>query len=461
MASVAKTKKRYFWWILVACVAATGAYYFFYMDKKQSNSDLIVKVEQGDFEVLITVTGELQAKFFESIMGPDMRSGVFRINELRIQDLVDEGTIVNAGDYIAELDRSAANNVLRDHEERIDRQEVQCETVRMDTTLNLRGLRDDLLNREFGLEELRLRLEQSIYEPPATIRQIEIELERAHRALEQQRRLYALREQHYKNWIYDVERTLNLMNRQHEQMVEILKGFTVRAPRNGMVIYRRERNGQKRRTGSTMSIWDNVIATLPDLSTMISKTYVNEIDISKVKIGQEVRIGVDAFPDRNFTGIITAVADIGEQLANTDAKVFEVLIEVNESDPIMRPPMTTSNTIVVSAKTNVNYISIDAIYSQDSIPFVYTANHTKQVVVLGEANENEIIVEQGLSSGDQVYLNIPENSKNWNMAGEELIVIIKQRALEKKREQEELERRAREESRNERNRNQQRQGGRR
>jgi len=97
--------------------------------------------------------------------------------------------------------------------------------------------------------------------------------------------------------------------------------------------------------------------------------------------------------------------------------------------------------------TNVTYVSIDAIYSQDSIPYVYTTNHTKQVVVLGEANENEIIVEHGLSPGDKVYMSTPENSATWKMVGEELIPIIKQRELERKKEREEQERRALEESR--------------
>ena len=187
------------------------------------------------------------------------------------------------------------------------------------------------------------------------------------------------------------------------------------------------------------------MATLPDLSVMMSRTYVNEIDISKIKVGQQVRIGVDAFPDKKYSGVITSVANVGEQLANADAKVFEVMIEVNESDPITRPSMTTSNHIVISTFPDATYISIDAIYSQDSIPFVYTTNQTKQIVLLGDSNENEIVVEQGLSAGDKVYVSVPENSETWSMTGEELIPVIKERVLEKKKAQEELERQANEE----------------
>jgi len=214
-----------------------------------------------------------------------------------------------------------------------------------------------------------------------------------------------------------------------------------------MVIYRRERSGQKRRAGSVITPHDNVVATLPDLSVMISRTYVNEIDISKIKIGQQVRIGIDAFPEKKYSGVITTVANIGEQLANADAKVFEVTIEVKESDDTMRPSMTTSNSIMINAFPDVVYLPIEAVFNQDSISFVYSKNNTKQVVLLGESNDNEIIIEQGLEAGERVYLSIPEDVATWKWSGEELIPLIKQRALEKKRAQEEYERQMEEQRR--------------
>jgi multidrug resistance efflux pump len=438
--------KKYIWWI-VAAIVVVGVIFWFGRNKKKGDTELIVKVAKGDFQVLVAVTGELLAKNFEEIRGPDLRSGVFRTTEFRIQDLVDEGTLVDSGDIVAELDRSNARNSLLDMDEQIDVSENRVETSRLDTTVQLKGLRDNLKNLELAVEEAQMVLEESTYEPPATIRKAEINLDKAKRALEQSKAQYSLREQQYKVSMLSAEIQLERQKRQRELMQEIYNGFTIRAPKKGMVIYRRERNGQKRRVGSSINAFDNIVATLPDLSVMLSKAYVNEIDISKVKRDQEVRIGIDAFPDKKYTGTVISVADIGEQLANTDAKVFEVMIEVNESDPIMRPSMTTSNAIVINTLKDVTFVSIDAIYSQDSIPFVYMTNHTKQVVVLGEANDNEIIVEQGLSPGDRVYVSTPENSATWKMVGEELIPVIKQRELEKKQEQEERDRRAAEQER--------------
>jgi HlyD family secretion protein len=88
----------------------------------------------------------------------------------------------------------------------------------------------------------------------------------------------------------------------YNKMITVLTEFTIYAPKSGMVIYRRGWDGQKQGVGSQISVWDPIVAELPNLKEMKSKTYVNEIDISKVKVYQEVRIGVDAFPDKKFTG---------------------------------------------------------------------------------------------------------------------------------------------------------------
>ena len=146
---------------------------------------------------------------------------------------------------------------------------------------------------------------------------------------------------------------------------------------------------------------------------MISKTYINEIDISKVKVGQKVKIGVDAFPEKKFNGEVTEVANIGEQMRGTNAKVFEVKILVSEFDSILRPAMTTKNTIITAVIPNVVFIPIECIHTSDTISFVYKTSGSsvvKQQVRAGLSNENEIIITKGLDEKDKVYLLPPENS---------------------------------------------------
>ena len=183
-----------------------------------------------------------------------------------------------------------------------------------------------------------------------------------------------------------------------------------------MLIYKRNWDGSKMGVGSTMSSWDNVVATLPNLNEMISKTYVNEIDISKVKTGQKVEIGVDAFPERKYTGEVTEVANIGEQMRNSNAKVFEVKIRVNEFDSILRPAMTTKNIINTSVIPGVMFLPIECVHTADSISFVYrVSGQYRQQVKTGAANENQIIITEGLKEGDEVYLSPPDKAIEWKL----------------------------------------------
>jgi HlyD family secretion protein len=404
---------------------------------KEKEVILETEVQRGQFEIAVVVTGELQALNETEINGPSaLRGRNMRIRSVKIQDLIAEGTVVDSGDWVATLDRSEADNELKDVMDQIEKLETSLMSAKLDTTIELRGLRDDLINLKFNMEEAKITLEQSRFEPPATIRQAEINLEKAERAYDQARDNYELRVQQARGDIREAELNLMREQRRMNDMEDVLSQFDIRAPAPGMVIYKRGWNGEKRTVGSEINPWDLAVATLPDLSSMISKTYVNEIDISKVRTGQEVMIGVDAFPEKEFTGDVIEVANIGEQLPNTDAKVFEVRIQLNERDTILRPSMTTSNRIITKVLDDVLYLPLEAMHANDSLTFVYTKNRLRQVVVPGETNENSIIIEQGLKEGDVVYLSTPADPNLFKYEGLELMEIIREREMEKKRQQE-------------------------
>jgi HlyD family secretion protein len=411
---------------------------------KKEVANLYVEAKKGQFDIVVTTTGELQAENSTDIRGPEFSQlRNIRGMDIKIQDLVPEGTEVKTGEFIATLDRTAFDNTLKDELDKLTTYETNLEMKILDTAVTLSGLRDNIKNLKFTVEEADITLQQSKYEPPTTIRQAEIALDQANRALEQAIKNYSLRVEQAKSDMRTNKHNLSDQQKRVSDLQDLLSKFDIQAPSPGMVIYKRDRMGNKRKIGSTINPWDNVVATLPDMSSMISKTYVNEIDVSKVKPGQKVEIMVDAFPEKSYTGVVTSVANIGEQLPNADAKVFEVLIKVNESDPILRPSMTTGNKIITKTINDVTFIPLECVQAgTDSIPFVYLKNRNKQVVVLGESNENNVIIEQGLENGTQIYLSTPEKAENFKFVGEKLIPVIRDRAKAKKAE----EQRQREES---------------
>lgn len=427
--------------IISGIVVAVAIIALIIISKVRSKGDvanLYAEAKQGAFDIIVTTTGELQAKNSTDIAGPEFtQSRNIRAMDIRITDLVPEGTEVKKGDYVATLDRTTFDNNLKDEYERLVTQETNLEMKMLDTAVTLSNLRDNIKNLRFSVEEAQITLQQSKYEPPTTIRQAEISLDKAERSLDQAIRGYALRVEQAKSDMRTMKNNLVEQQQRVRDIETVLEKFVINAPSDGMIIYKRDRMGTKRKVGSSISPWDNVVATLPDMSSMISKTYVNEIDVSKVKPGQQVNIVVDAFPEKQYTGVVTSVANIGEQLPNADAKVFEVVIAVNESDPILRPSMTTGNQVITKTIDNVTYIPLESVQvGPDSIPFVYLKNGDKQIVVLGESNENHVVVEQGVEPGTQLYLSTPLNPEDFELEGEELIAVIKEREQARKAEEE-------------------------
>ncbi len=372
--------------------------------------------QQGEFRIVVTTTGELEARHSEDIFGP---SGLreFRIWQVRITDIIPDGTVVDSGDYVATLDRSDLINQMKDLENELEKLQSQHTQTELDTALDLRSTREALINMKYTLEELQIRAEQSIYEPPATQRQIQIDLSRGTREYEQSIRNYDLKLEKARATMQEVSASLQQAKRKYRLMQETLKQFTIHAPKAGMVIHKRNWDGTKQGIGSTVNVgWNNAVASLPNLAEMISKTYVNEIDISKIKVGQHVELGVDAFPDKKYSGTVIEIANIGEQLRNSNTKVFEVRIAVNESDPILRPAMTTKNMIITEVLEDVVFIPLEALFVYDTISYVYrSGKEVRQEVRTGSSNENEIVIMEGLNLNDEIYLAPPERSDEWKL----------------------------------------------
>ena len=396
---------------------------------EKKNASQYTEVIKGDFEIAITSAGELMAENSVEIKAPEIaQRGDMRPMDLRIQDLVPEGTEVVKGDYVGQLDRSDFDNTLKDILDWLATQEKDLEMRLLDSAVTLSALRDEVRNQRYVVDADSVTLLNSKYESPNVIRQAEINYDQAKRTLRQRERRYVLSVE-YAKFAINIQRIrIGRFMRRKNDYEEVLSNFTIKAPSPGMVIYKRDRRGNKRKTGSSISSFDRVVATLPDLSSMMSRIYISEIDISKLKAGLAASIVVDAFPNNNFTGLVASVANIGEKLPNTDSKVFEVLIRINGTDPLLRPSMTTDNKIVIKTMANVIQVPIECVQAGvDSIPFVYTKNKMRQVVVLGDANEKYVIIEKGLEAGTDIFISEPEAHEKFRLTGKDLIPVVRQR----------------------------------
>ncbi len=409
--------KRFLLWAVPLGIVVFALYYFFGNTSAQEK-EIIAEVKKGDFAIAVTSSGELFAKNSVNVMGPSgiNQAGVWQV---RISNIIPEGKVINEGDFVAALDGSEIVGKLKDRQSDLDKSLSQFTQAQIDTTLELRKVRDDLVNLKYVQEEKTLILKQSKYEPPATIRQAEIDLEKAKRTYQQTSENYIIQKNKAVAKMQEATANLERAERSVDVIKKLLTNFEIKAPKTGMLIYHRSWNGEKVREGSQISTWEPIVATLPDMTKMVSRTYINEVDIQKVKVGQDVNIGLDAFPEKKLTGKVITVANVGEQKPNSDSKVFEVGIEVAEKDTTLMPAMTTSNIVKSETIKNVLFVPLEAIHSENKISFVYKKEGNfiiKQEVKLGKLNDNEVIIEKGLKEKDKVLISTP-------LAGDKLKLV--------------------------------------
>ena len=393
----------------VAVVVLALSYYFFSSNSNEETY-LTAEVQKGIFTSEVITSGEALSSSLKKINGPEnLRK--FKLRDIKIQDLVPEGTIVKVGDYVGRLDPTEVNEQIIDARLNLESAQSKYTQQQLDTTLSLKQERNAIKDLNFSMEETKLELKQSTYEPPATIKKLEINLEKYERDLKEKKENYRIKKSQANAKMVEVGTEVSKIRKQLDDLLELLKSFTIYSDGNGMITYDRNWDGSKKKVGSTISPWNPTIASLPDLTKMQSKTYANEVDIRKIKKDLPVKVGFDAFPDVVIDGIVTDVANVGENKRGSDIKVFQVMIKLNGYDENIRPGMTTSNRIITFEKSDVLSVPLEAIFSKDSITYVYKKSGfsiTKNQVKIGDANNDRVIIEDGLSAGDVVYLNKPK-----------------------------------------------------
>lgn len=385
-------------------------YRFFMADSV--DKDELVEVEKGRFEYYVVSMGELEAHESKDILIPDVLLGqTVRIRRIAINDLVREGTEVEKGDYVATLDPSEVEEQQKSTQETLDMLYANLENAKMDSSLNLTDARDAIRRSHDNVLDAEVKVEQSVYESKAVQRQAAIELEMARRQLEQKKRNY--QQQKRKNEL-SLRRIEDNVRQEEQQMVtlqQLKQDLVIKAPSAGVVVYVREWDGEKKKVGDMVSRWDPRIAILPDLSTILSVTYVKEIDVNEIQEGMPVKITIDAFPGEEFSGIVRTVANIGQEIEGQFLNGFKVEIEVDPNGFDLLPGMTSTNRFIIQAIDDQLMVPRDVVFVENNEQIVYKKTPlgiVRQKIKIEGENEKMVRVTEGLSQGDKILEHPPQ-----------------------------------------------------
>lgn len=365
-------------------------------------------VKKDNFLVSITESGEIRAKNAVSVSAPRVRGN------LKITYMVPEGTYVTAGDVVVRFDPAEALTQLDDAVSRLEVAISDREKLLATQKSIITRMESDLKSSELSYELSKLNLEQMRFE--AEVRQREAMLNHQRNELSFQKANQDFESQKIVNQselnkmeIEVRQRRSNLENAKRD-----LEQLTLTAPTEGLVVYERNwSTGRKFTIGDTP--WGNsTLISLPDLSTMESFTYVNEVDISRVTRGQSVHIRLDAFQDSLFVGNISSVAALGRSKdGSPNIKIFEITVDIDKQSEILKPGMTTGNKIIINEIPDVLFVPQEAIFEKDNSKIVYVkkgSSYSERTVTVGDKSENYIVILTGVEEGEEVALRNPNIS---------------------------------------------------
>ena len=168
----------------------------------------------------------------------------------------------------------------------------------------------------------------------------------------------------------------NLLRRESslKNQEERLAWTTIKAPMSGTVTQLDIEQGEIVTSGRSAFSQSPPIMTIADLSKMVVKTFINEVDMERLENNQPAVINIDAFQTQKYEGRVYEISPSGQQQDNIIS--FEVMIEVLDSSGKIKPGMSADVDIITYEEKNVLLLPLDAVISKTSATAVTQVGNT-------------------------------------------------------------------------------------
>jgi HlyD family secretion protein len=295
-----------------------------------------VEAYKKSAENLIKAPAELVSLQEITIGPPNVR----RMWNFKIEYIARENAIVKSGDTLLRFDGQSLRNDLLGRKSELDAAKKEAEQKRLNNEAKLKDLQLALAEAKMNEDKTRRKVEIT----DTSRSQIERKKQQAEFKIAQETYLQAKNsvELHKKEMkINEKVQLARIENRavRVKELEDSLKKLVIKSPKDGMVIYL-SRNDEKPAVGDNVYMGASLM-TLPSLDKISVKVEFDESHTAKVNIGQEVKVTLDAYPERPFKG---KISEIGKAFRNKSQRnlkvVFDAWVTLDDMDTtIMRPGM--------------------------------------------------------------------------------------------------------------------------
>jgi HlyD family secretion protein len=361
------------------------------------------EVRRDDLVIGVPVAGTLSS--VQSVrLGPPQVSQIW---DFKIAFMAPEGSAVKAGQPVLGFDTSELERQLLDKQAERDSAQKELEKKQTDQEIARRDQELQLAEAEARFRKASLKVDV-----PADLVAAK-ELANAREDRDLARREVAYLKEHLRLQSVQGGTEADALARKRDraavrvkEMEEAIARMTVRAPRDGTLVYIANDEGEKKKVGD--SVWrGQSVIEIPDLSHLAAEGEIDEADAGRVAVGQRVTFRLDAHPDDLFTGRVRAIG--GSVRAKSEVnplKVVRLELDIDRTDPQrMRPGMRFLGTVEIERVAKALVAPVEAVFNRPDGPVVYrkTGWRSEEVrPVLGLRNDRQVEIRSGLKPGDLV-----------------------------------------------------------
>ncbi len=388
--------------VLAAAVLASGAL----SPTKANNATPSLTVTLGEFRVTHVEAGEVRAARDEKVVAPRVRG------QLKIVHLHPEGARVDVGDLLLQFDREQHAQEVKDNAGSLEQAKADLTKALAQQDRKRAELIMQVQQKIATRDLAKINLQKAEYGSPVEREEAKINIENADRALTQAKT--NVEAQAIIDRVELANRDLRILHRQknYDRAKSDYERLSVHATRPGILVYEKIRKRGTDRRGKVTEgdvVWGGTsLLALPELDSMQVYTQVGEMDVQKVKPGQQAIIRLEAYPGPVFAGVVRQVSPMANELEYApNVQVFDMVVDISEHDDRLYPGMSASVEIVIESVTDVLSIPLSLVYRRQDRIFVYrrTANGFETTdVTLGADNGLDVIIESGLAEGDVISL---------------------------------------------------------
>jgi len=334
-----------------------------------------------------------------------------------IVELVAEGTSVKAGDVIARMDSSEFDRevVRLEKEASLGKAELEGLTSAQlplelrEIEMRLLQAQTDLATEQQYLADSRELLGDGLISDAEVKKQEQKTgmVDMQSKNLEQQ--LSLTRDHLHPSKVDHARAALSAAERELAMAREQVDNCSLRAPQEGVVVYRPVHVGGDFRT---VRVGDSIYRNQPflsvhDMSDLVVHLDVPESELPLVQPGMSAEIRPVAFPELRLEGRVETVGSVAQSVENKPSwqKYFHVVVSVSAPDPRLRSGMSVTASVLTADEENAVVIPRAAVAWRDAEAYcrvVVGGKTEERKISLGRADAGRVIVLGGLEPGERV-----------------------------------------------------------